>query len=426
MGLFGFNTRAAEEEPTEDELTAGPVVRTVTVTKNEAMAIPAFSSCIDTISGTVASLPVKLYRRDGERVYELEGDRRVSLLNGDTGDTLTGPEMKRAVVEDYYCSSVGGNIFVNRQRNEVQSLHYVDCGSVQPLVGSNYDPIFKESGILVQGRTYFPWQFVRILHATRDGRFGRSIVSANQEALAVAYTTMRYEQSLVSRDGNKRGFLQSTRKLGNQALAALRKAWRKFYGNADESMIVLNDGVTFQEAATTSTEMQLNENKKTNSADICGIFKMPPSIVRGGGTDNASKNDRDNYVRYCIIPLLADFKAALDRSLLLEDEKATCFFDFDLTELTKADMKERWESWAVAKKNGFMKPDEVRRRENLPPLGLDYISLGLQDVLFDTSSNKIIVPNMGRVIDLDNLSAVESYPIQPPEGGEQDEGNAEE
>lgn len=426
MGIFGLTTRAVEEELTAEDLTAGSVINTVSVGKEEAMAIPAFAACVDTISGTIASLPIKLFSDDGVETHEVLNDKRVRLLNGDTGDTLTAPEMIKAVVEDYYCSSVGGNIYVNRVRNEVKSLHYVECGSVQPLIGSNYDPIFKQSGFLVQGREYFPWDFVRILHSTRDGRFGRSVIDANREALSVAYMTMLYERSLVARDGNKRGYLQSAKKLGTSALKSLREAWRRFFGRAEESMIILNDGVTFQEASATSTEMQLNENKQTNSEDIYAMFKMPPSIIRGGGTDNASKNDRDNYARYCIIPLLADFKAALNRTLLLEGEKDNRFFDFDLSELTKADMKDRWEAWAIAKKNGFVKPDEVRRRENLPPLGLDYISLGLQDVLFDPVARKIIIPNMGKVIDLDNLPTGENGNQKPFEGGEQDESNTEE
>ena len=178
--------------------------------------------------------------------------------------------------------------------------------------------------------------------------------------------------------------------------------------------------------------MQLNENKQTNANDIYSMFSMPPDIIRSGGTDNASKNARDNYVRFCIMRILADLKASLDRSLLLEDEKGTYFFDVDLSELTKADMKERWEAWKIAKEGGFIMPDEVRRRENMPPLGLDYISLGLNDVLLDAEKNHIIVPNMGKTIDLNALpvGGDQNEPAnqagnepKPAEGGEQNASN---
>ena len=179
----------------------------------------------------------------------------------------------------------------------------------------------------------------------------------------------------------------------------------------------MNDGLTFQEASTTSTEMQLNENKQTNAADIYSMFKMPPEIIRSGGTKDASKNARDNYVRFCIMPLLSEFAAALNRSLLLESEKGDCYFGFDLSEFTKADMKERWESWKIAKEGGFVMPDEVRKRENMPPLGLTHVSMNLRDVLFDVAAQKIIVPNTGGVIDLNDLPTAQGrMPAASTEG----------
>ena len=437
MQLMTRSTEAQSpsDDVTSDDLLVGSAVNAVVVTKNEAMAIPAFSACVDTISGTVASLPIRLYRRGGDSIEELEDDPRVIMLNGDTGDTLTGPEMIKSMVEDYYCADTGGNMFVNKRleySNEIQSLHYVRAEDVQPLE-NKYDPIFKQVRYNVAGRVYEPWQFVRILHSTRNGRFGRSVITANQEALQVAYMTMLYERSLVQRGGSKRGFLSAPRKLGKKALEALRGAWRRFYGTADESVVIMNDGLTFQEASTTSTEMQLNENKQTNAADIYSMFKMPPEIIRSGGTKDASKNARDNYVRFCIMPLLSEFAAALNRSLLLESEKGDCYFGFDLSEFTKADMKERWESWKIAKEGGFVMPDEVRKRENMPPLGLTHVSMNLRDVLFDVAAQKIIVPNTGGVIDLNDLptaqgrmpaASTEGSGGGPIEGGEIFEGSA--
>lgn len=117
MQLMTRSTEAQSpsDDVTSDDLLVGSAVNAVVVTKKEAMAIPAFSACVDTISGTVASLPIRLYRRGGDSIEELEDDPRVIMLNGDTGDTLTGPEMIKSMVEDYYCADTGGNMFVNKR-----------------------------------------------------------------------------------------------------------------------------------------------------------------------------------------------------------------------------------------------------------------------------------------------------------------------
>lgn len=399
MALRDIFKRAEEPQeeitPEIDEALLRSLLECEEMSRKKAMAIPSFGSSVDMVSGIVASIPIRLYRREGGRVEEVTDDPRVELLNGDTGDTLTATEMKKAMVEDYLVGK-GGFAYINRSRNKVKSLHYVKCDDIQALENAN--PIFKECRYQVYGKIYEPWQFVRLLRSTKDGRTGESLIKQNGESLAVAYSTMKYEQTLVKRGGNKRGFVKSDRKLSEQAFSALKNAWKNFYQDSEENVIILNDGVSFQEASDTSVEMQLNENKETNANDIYAMFKMSPRIVRGG----ADENDRDNYTRYGLMPLLAEFKAAINRSLLLETEKTNMFFDFDLGEFTKANMKDRWAAWANAKRNGLVMPDEFRTSENMPPLGINYVNMGLQDVLMNPEDDTVIVPNMGTVIDLKN------------------------
>ena len=436
MGLFDFFTRDATPdtgettepvEPAIDDALLSALLDQSKVGKKQAMGIPAFAACVDVISSTVAALPVKLYRRTGDRVEEVRNDDRVRLLNAETGDTLNAAEMKAAMVRDYYTDK-GGFVYVNRVGNEVVSLHYVDPAYIG--FNANADPIFKRYRILVGGKEYEPWRFIRILRNTKDGRQGQSVIEQNNQLLNVAYSTLKFEQSQVQRGGSKRGFLKSARKLTEPILKQLRTAFRRLYSSNEENFVVLNEGVEFQEASETSLEMQLAETKEANSKDIYALFKIPPAIIQGGATEN----DRDNFVRYCIMALLAEIKTALDSALLLEVEKSDYFFDFDLTEFSKANMKDRWEAWANAKDKGLVQVDEFRYSENLPPLGMDYVNMGLNDVLFEPNKKQLIIPNMGTVIDLETMDVLSNAnpsltpkdgetdtEPEPPEGGEDDE-----
>ena len=55
-------------------------------TKEKALQIPTISGAIDLIANVVASTPIRLYRDEGEKATEVKGDRRVFLLNDETGD----------------------------------------------------------------------------------------------------------------------------------------------------------------------------------------------------------------------------------------------------------------------------------------------------------------------------------------------------
>ena len=70
----------------------------------------------------------------------------------------------------------------------------------------------------------------------------------------------------------------------------------------------------------------------------------------------------------------------------------------DTSEFTKADVLERYQAYELASKNGFLEIDEIRYRENLKPLGLDFVKLGLQDVLYYPGKKGLTyVPNMNQV-----------------------------
>lgn len=405
--MWSFRLRAdPEPEKKETESNEDALLRASLsddyMTRDQAMNVPAFAACVNKIAETVSTIPVRLYRLVDGKLEAVEDDVRVRLLNDDTGDTLDGVQFKRALVRDYLTGK-GGYAFINRTGNQIRSLHYVRESEVSFLFTS--DPIFKDYDIMIQGTKYKPFEFLKVLRNTEDGRSGRSAVDENSEVLSVAYHSLEYEKNLVKTGGNKKGFVKSAKKLAEPAIKALKAAWRRLYQNNTENVVILNDGLEFQEASNTSVEMQLNENKKTNSDEICKLFNMPPAMINGGATEQ----DKTNFVQYCLNPILKEFECALNRDLLLESEKGSFYFAADTSELTKGDIEKRFRAYETACKNGFMQIDEIRLRENMPPLGLDFVRLGLQDVLYDPDTKQFYMPNMNQT---GGLGQKESEPAQ--------------
>lgn len=364
------------------------------ISKERAVEIPTVSGCVEKIARTVANIPIKLYKADGERIIEIKDDYRTFLLNHETGDTLDAAQMKQAMIRDYYLGK-GGFCFVNWNGRKVESLHYVRSEHIS--FACNSDVIFKDYSILVQGKQYFPYQFIRLLRNTADGIRGKSIVEENARILSVSYNSLKYEENLVKTGGNKKGFLKAKKTLGREAIDALKEAWRKLYRNNTENVVVLNDGLEFQEASNTSVEMQLNENKRTNGDEICKIVNVPPSMISGGTTEQ----DEKAYIKYCVNNMLGELMTAINRALLLESEKGTCFFAPDTYELTKGDIEKRYTAYKTAADTGWLQIDEIRKKENMEPLGINMVKLGLQDVLYDPKNNTVYIPNTNKTIRLE-------------------------
>lgn len=177
----------------------------------------------------------------------------------------------------------------------------------------------------------------------------------------------------------------------------LKQVWRDLYSNSNDSadnIVVLNNGMDFHEASSTSVELQLNENKQTNAAELCKLFCMPLDVLNGKATEATISQ----FVQNCLMPLINTIEAALDRDLLTEAEKAGhYYFAFDTSELTRGDFASRMNAYAVALENNIYQLDEIREMEDKPPLGFNFIKLGLDAVLVDPKTKDIYTPNTGKL-----------------------------
>ena len=73
-----------------DDVLLSALLNNEVITRDKALTLPAVSGAVDFISGSIASMPVKLYKYKNGKVEEVQRDSRVRMLNGDTGNTLDG------------------------------------------------------------------------------------------------------------------------------------------------------------------------------------------------------------------------------------------------------------------------------------------------------------------------------------------------
>ena len=111
----------------------------------------------------------------------------------------------------------------------------------------------------------------------------------------------------------------------------------------------------------------------------------------------ATEEDTASLAKLAAIPLMITIQCALNKDFLLEKEKGKYYWAFDTKELLKGDMKERFDAYKVALDANFMQIDEVRYAEDLEPLGLSWVKLGLQDVLYDPKTKLLYTPNTNQL-----------------------------
>jgi HK97 family phage portal protein len=384
---YRFKNLSAEEISKElDDPILRALVGGETITREKAMAIPSVSSNVDLISSMIASMPIKLYRDKGTKVEEVKDDYRLALLNDDTKDLLDAFQWKKALVTDYLMGK-GGYSYVKWTRNVITGLYYVECNKVTPF--KNIDPIHKKCSFVINSIPYKDWEILRLLRNTSDGITGVSITSEISKELETAFSTMLYQLNLVKKGGNKKGFLTTNRKLTQDAIDNLKTAWKNMYLTNEENCVVLNEGMDFKESSNSSVEMQLDQSKNTLDKQIDKVFHI--------------EADFNNTFKCAILPIIKSLESALNRYLLLEKEKkAGYFFECDIKEITKANLKERYEAYQIALNSGWRSRNEIRYEENLDQIeGLDTYNVTLGAVLFDPKTQTYFVPNTSQIQEID-------------------------
>ena len=383
MGLFDrFKKRDTEvDASTVDDVLLRAILNGDAIKREDALTLPAVSGAVDFISSTIASMPVKLYKYKQGKVEEQDKDPRVTMLNTDTGDTLNAYQLKKALVEDYLLGK-GGYCYIERDRNEVVALKYIPDDFI--CIYRDPNPLDKWFTIFCYDAEFQPHEFIKLLRNTKDGASGIGLCMEVNKALETAYNMLKYQLMLVKGGGNKKGFIKSQRKLGKEEIDLLKAAWQNLYANDQSNVVVLNNGLEFQEASNTSVEMQLNESKKTLQDEINAIFHI--------------SDDYYETFKKAIYPIIKAFETALNRDLLLEKEKGKYYFEFDVKEIVRANIKERYEAYKIAKEIGLKTLNELRRDENLNAIeGLDVVDFGLGSVLYDVNTHTYYTPNTGDV-----------------------------
>lgn len=377
------------------------------IDREKVLMIPAVSSAVGLICDSFAMIPFKLYKKtikEGKKQTSEVEDTRVNIINLDTKDTLDGFQFKKAIAEDYLLGK-GGYAYINKKGNTFIGLNYVEENKV--LFARNTNAIYKNYNILIDGKEYRPYDFIKLLRNTKNGAYGTGYTKEISKSLETAYKRIIYDLELMRTGGNKKGFLKAQRHLDKEGMTILKEQWNNYFAG-NSSCVILNDGMEFQEASNTSVENQLNEKNKTFSEEVKEIFHI--------GKTN------EDFLKNAIMPIATAFCTALNRDFLLEREKEFYYFAPDYTELIRCTIKERFEAYKIAIESGFKTRNEVRYLEGDDALdGLDLINISLGSVLFDPKTKQIYTPNTNKMVKMEETNEENKQNNKEAEGGEQNE-----
>lgn len=391
-----FNWFKKEKRSTENDVIAdvlnglSPLVNGKTITKQKAMSIPVVTKSVNWIASAISGLPIKMYKRTDKGYVEVYDDYRLPLLNNYSGNCMTANDLKKQLITDLLLDG-NGYAYISKLGNKIEKLSYIPTNKL--TYTESVDNINKIVNIWVDGKPVQDYNVFRLVNNTKNGVSGIGFVSDCQDLLSTILGSLQYENSSIS-SGVRRGFLKSKAKLDKDKMDELKQAWKRLTNPNQSDVLVLNAGIEFEDASSTATESQLSQNKTINMHQILAYFGLPTNFFEGANSDSYL-----TAVRIAVLPIVKQLVTALNNYLLLESEKQDLKFDIDTSELLRINANERFTAYQTGLSSGILTIDEVRRMENLPVLDMQYLKLGLGDVLYNINNGSIFVPNTGAIVD---------------------------
>lgn len=386
--LWPFSAKGDTRERlslTEQRSRVGDIDAGVPVNETTVLNLSAAWACVNLLAGTIASLPLMVYRTDPN------GDRAVAKDHPLYRVLHDSPNLDQTAM-DFFEGGVAalelrGNMHarIGRLGDRIVSLSPIARPSVRRTSSGALRYSWSEDG------KHYDEPAENVLHVRGFGgsplgglstiAFGRQVFGVSSAAHLSAARTFR--------NGARPGIILSFKEwLKKEQRDPLEKALEdKFTGAINDGRpFVAEGGSTVQTLGFSPEDTQLLASRGFGVEEVCRFFGVPPHMV--GHTEKSTswgtglKDQTEGFVKFALRKRLKRIEQAVMKQLLTPaDRAAGIVVEFNLEGLLRGDSEGRASFYESGLRNGWTTINEVRRREGLPPVeGGDVPRMQMQNV----------------------------------------------
>jgi HK97 family phage portal protein len=391
MRLFGFDIARVQEGeqkgavstpdsgrgwyPLVRESFTGAWQRNITVSRESVLSNHAAFACMTLIASDVAKLRCKLVEQVKGIWTETESPAFSPVLR-----KPNRYQNRIQFWESWILSKLThGNTYVLKERDDrrvVVALYVLDPNRVRVQVaddGSVYYRLSTDNLTGTQAETMVPAS--EIIHDRFNCLFhplvGLSPIFAAGTAAAQGNTILNNSTWFFGNKSQPGGLLVAPGRISDENAKRLKEAFDANYTGENAGRIaVVGDGLKYESLSITAHDSQLIEQLKWTAEVVCSTFHVPPYKIGVGAMPPYTNVQALNveYYSQCLQVLIEAAELCLDEGLGLggKIDGKTYGTEFDVDNLLRMDSVAQME--VLDKGKNVMKPNEARKRLDLPPV----------------------------------------------------------
>lgn len=345
------------------------------VTPATAQGVSAVYACVQAIAETTASLPLILFKRNGDDRERASDHPLYRVLHDQFNPEMTALEGREYLQA---CLLLRGNAFARIVRGydgQVRELWPLNPDTVQVRrtpSGLVYE--HSKEGALTRLLAH------EVLHLRHrlgdDGVLGVSPIAAARGVVELALSEQEHGKNTFTNGAKLLGVLKFPGKLKPEQRQAIAASWASQYaGGANAGRTaVLDEGVDFQALSMSLEDAQWIEARKFSVIEVCRLFRVPPVIVQSMEEANYSNSVElaRQFITLSLRRHLVAWEQAIAKQLLTEAGRRSYFAEHQVEGLLRGDAQNRAAFYSSGITAGWMLKSEARKLENLPAIeGID-------------------------------------------------------
>jgi HK97 family phage portal protein len=346
------------------------------VNDESAMRVSAVAACVQLLGGTIASLPLNIYRRTADGREKIDSPLWY-ILNEQPCASWTAASMFEWFIR---CNALRGDAYGNIQKNRIG-----DITGIVPLHPDRVYPVNIDNELVYHYRprigpeqTFLDDEILHIPGFGYDGDTGRSMSVIKHAALSsigIALAADDFSGKLYANGGMPKHLIKSEGKMDPELIERTRSQYADRYTGANNvgKPMVLTQGLDIKELSMNAVDADILNSRKYQVIDIARAFGVPPHMIGANDTTSSWGTGIEQitlgFVKFTLKTYLNRIEQEINRKFF---KTAKFFVEFGLEGLLSGDSKAEGESLRQAiggsQGPGWMTANEVRRIKNLPPV----------------------------------------------------------
>lgn len=348
----------------------------VTVNVDTALGVPAVWAAVNFIAGTIAGLPLQVYRKNADGGREKVSNEISTILHDAVNDDMSSFEWRKYSFEQVL---TGGRAVTYIEKNglgQIVNLWPLDPTKVRVERLIDGRKIYRVNAKVYEAYEVLDLPFMLKANMTDS----RGPISQNKDAIGMAIAASRYGSKAFQSGGIPPAVLQGPFQSGASANRASEDVAATTLKLAREgrSIMALPLGHELKTIGFTPENMQLLELQRFSIEQIARIYSLPPVFLQDltHGTFSNTEQQDLHFVKHTVKRWVEQFEQEMN--LKFFGRGSDFYVEFNVDGLLRGDLKSRMEAYATSIQNGIRTPNEVRAIENMEsmPNGNDLLIQG--------------------------------------------------